>query len=335
VGDVVKASVDEEQRKKTAVNHTATHLLNYALRKVLGKHINQAGSLVSPERLRFDFTHFQATTPQELDRIEEIVNGEIAKNRQARTYTTSLEDARSKGVITLPGEKYADVVRVMEITGVSKELCGGTHLHNTGDIRLFKILSEESVAAGVRRITALTGDEALKEIRNRENILREVSQLVRAAPEELEKRVTSMQQEIKQLKKDLQAARHGGAKDALGEILSSAVAKGQTKIASGVLEGFTPDDLRRTLDTIRAKEKSVAAILASRTDAKVHLILGFSKDLVAKGLNAGALIKELAKIVGGGGGGRADMAQAGGTIPEKIEEALQAGVKKISQSLGS
>jgi len=335
VGDAVKASVNKLDRKKTAANHTATHLLNYALRKALGKHVTQAGSLVAPDRLRFDFTHFEATTPEQLERVEEMVNAEIAESRPVRVYTTSLEDARSKGVITIPGEKYSDVVRVVETVGLSKELCGGTHLRNIGDIRIFKIVNEESVAAGVRRITALTGDAALKEITRREGILKDLSRLLRAAPEELEKRIRAMQQEIKKLKKDLQAARHGGSKNVIEEILNKALVKGETKIAAGVIEDFTPDDLRRTLDTIKAKEESVAVILASRTDTKVHLILGFSKDLVEKGLNAGTLIKEVAKIVGGGGGGRPDMAQAGGSKPDKLEEAVQAGVKKISEKLSS
>ena len=333
VGDDVAASIDEEARRKTAVNHTATHLLHYALRKVLGTHVTQAGSLVASDRLRFDYTHVKATTRKELDRIEEIVNDLVGKNPSVRTYQTSIEDARSKGVMALFGEKYGQTVRVVQIGDFSKELCGGTHVHNLADARIFKIISEEAVAAGVRRITAVTADEALKEIKRKEDILTDLSQVLKTPPEELEKRIQNLQQEIKKLKKDLQTARQGGSSDVAGDILKDALVKGDTKIASAVFKDYTPDDLRRTFDAIKSKEKSVAAVLISTADAKVNMIIGLSKDLVDRGLNAGKLIKELAGIVGGGGGGKPDLAQAGGTRPDKAQEAIDAALQKISEQL--
>jgi len=333
VGDDVTASIDENARRKTAVNHTATHLLHYALRKVLGTHVTQAGSLVAPDRLRFDYTHVKATTREELDRIEEIVNDLVGRNPAVRTYQTSLEDARSKGVMALFGEKYGQTVRVVQIGDFSKELCGGTHLRNLADVRIFKIIGEEAVAAGVRRISAVTADEALKEIKRREDILADLSQALKTPAEELEKRIRNLQQEIKKLKKDLQAARQGGSSDVAREILKEALAKGDTKVASALLKDYTPDDLRRTFDAIKSKEKSVAAVLVSTADAKVHMIVGLTKDLVEKGLNASALIKEAAKVVGGGGGGKPELAQAGGTRPEKAKEAIDAAIQKISELL--
>jgi alanyl-tRNA synthetase len=319
----VRAAVDSPARLATARNHTATHLLQWALRSVLGEHVHQAGSEVSPERLRFDFTHPTALAPEERRRVETIVNDRILQGSPVNVARMPLEEARRRGAIALFGEKYGDEVRMVSIGDYSKELCGGTHLDSIATIGLFKILGEESVAAGVRRITAVTGAGALAFLHEEEDRLAEVCRALKATPDTLAARIENLQREAKDLKKQLAEARsltkRGGG---LSEVLEKVQTIEGAPCVIAEVEGADAGALREACDAARQKHKSLLLVLASREGEKVNLVAAATKDLVERGIHAGKLVGSLANEMGGKGGGRPDLGQGGGKNPDAIEAAL-------------
>ncbi len=324
VGDTVTAVVDSERRDAVRRNHTATHLLHAALRKTLGTHVKQAGSLVAPDRLRFDFTHYAALDEQDLLDIEDLVNEHILKNEVVATEEKDLDSAVAGGAMALFGEKYADKVRVLSINDFSKELCGGTHVRRTGDIGLFKIVSESSVAAGTRRIEAVTGEGVLKYLRQASETLALLADSLHAKPEELLQAVEKLSDSEKKLRKELEAQRQKGAEASLGEVLSRATkVKGVFVIAQKIPEPIDRAALRNLADRCRAQIKSGVVVLGNVVDGKVSLVAAVTKDLTHK-LDAGKIVKQAAAIVEGSGGGRKDLAEAGGKNPAKLDESLQA-----------
>ncbi len=321
IGDNLVLNVSEGLRLNTARNHTATHLLHAALRQVLGDHVKQAGSLVSPQRLRFDFTHFSALEPDQLVQVEDIVNEKIRQDLPVDVETLSHKEAIDKGAMALFGEKYGDKVRVVTVPGFSMELCGGTHVRQTGQIGLFKIASESSVASGVRRIEALTGQPALDLVHTMEHTVYQVARGLKCPSTEIPVRVADLVRRVKELEKALHKARMQSAAEDLDQILALAKNVAGVKVLSTKVELDDPGALRSLGDRLRDKLGSGVVALGTNSGKKVLLLVMVTKDLVSK-LNAGKLIKPVAKIVGGGGGGRPDMAQAGGSRPENLDKAL-------------
>ena len=323
VGERVKAEVNEGKRLETARNHTATHLLQNALKQVLGEHIKQSGSLVAPGRLRFDFTHFTAMSPREIERVEEIVNERIRENARVGVYEMPFEEVRTKDIIAIFGERYGDRVRVIDIGDYSRELCGGTHVNAVGQIGLFKILGEASVAAGVRRIEALSGEAAFHLLRKRERQIAELAEMLKVESDKVVERVDALRGECKSLKK---RAGREHEKEAIGdvsELIREAMDVGGIQVVAAELKGLQVDGLRNAGDRIRQKLGSGVILLGARHDNNAHLICMVSEDLVKKGLHAGAIVKDIAKVIGGSGGGRPQIAQAGGPRADKLVEALQ------------
>jgi alanyl-tRNA synthetase len=325
-GQSVRLSVNETSRGDTARNHTATHILHAALRKVLGDHVKQAGSLVTPERLRFDFTHFSLIEPETLDEIEALVNARIRQNVPVHTVEMGADEAMKSGATALFEEKYGDRVRVISLSDFSCELCGGTHTESTGDIGLFKIVSEASVASGVRRIEAVTGAAALAHVQKSEAVLRSVSRLIREKPEAVLSRVEKMLAHQKALEKEVTQMKARIAAKSADDVSSDIQTIGDIQVVAKKVDVDNPAALRDLADKFRDKLKSGVVVLGCAVDAKVYLAAVVTKDRVGK-LHAGKIIKEVAAIVGGSGGGRPDMAQAGGTNPDKLDEALS----KVSQ----
>ncbi|MCR4331625.1 MAG: DHHA1 domain-containing protein, partial [Sulfuricaulis sp.] len=313
-------------------NHSATHLLHAALKKVLGAHVQQKGSLVEPARLRFDFVHFEPVTREQLDEIERLVNDEIRANDPVETRVMPIADAMASGAMALFGEKYGDKVRVVGMGGFSTELCGGTHVSRTGDIGLLKILSEGGVAAGVRRIEAVTGAGALVYLGELEAQLQKIADLVRGNRAEAAGKVEQLQGRIKSLEKELEQLRTklatGGSKDLAAEAKE---VKG-IKVLAAQLDGMDAKGLREALDKLKDKLAPAAIVLASVIDDKVTLIAGVTKDLAGR-LHAGELVNQVASGVGGKGGGRPDMAQAGGTNPAGLGAALDGVPAWVEQHL--
>lgn len=322
VGDVVKTEVDLVRRNAIKRNHSATHLLHHVLRQSLGQHAEQAGSLVSPERLRFDFRHFEHIKPSELERIEFLVNEKILMDDEVSTKEMAFKDALDTGVTALFGEKYGEVVRAVTIGGYSKELCGGTHVSRTGKIGLFKIVSESSIAAGVRRIEAITGFESLKRSKKRDDILSEVCRTLNTSEELLEGKVSDILKEIKESGNEIRGLKEKGQGEIAGKLADSAEEVDGVKIVTEKLDNVSILDLRNTADSLRKSAKSIAVVLGAVEDGNVILIAALSDDLVKRGLHAGKLIKEVSQIVGGGGGGKPDMAQAGGKFVDKLDKAI-------------
>ncbi len=329
--DEVNIFVDVERRNNIARNHTATHLLQAALRKTLGHHITQAGSLVEPERLRFDFTHNQFLAAQELFVLEDLVNANIRANLQVMVTETSPDEAKKKGAMALFGEKYGEKVRLVEVTGASMELCGGTHCHTSGEIGLFKIVSESSIAQGVRRIEAVTGQEAIRFLHQQEQLITDLEQILKTSASELTNRVGKLLEQLKTLQKDLQRQKSKTVS------LKSHDLTGEVKKINGIsfLAKSFPEadaeDLRKIGDQLKNSLKSGVFILGGLKNGKIALICMVTADLTAKGLHAGKIIKEVSTIVGGSGGGRADLAQAGGKEPDKLDEAISKSVDIISK----
>jgi alanyl-tRNA synthetase len=321
IGDRVRCEVDEPRRLATAGNHSATHLMHAALRRVLGTHVQQKGSLVTPERLRFDFSQPEPVSPAQLREIEDLVNAGIRANCDVATRQMPIKEAMAAGAMALFGEKYGDEVRVVGMGGFSTELCGGTHVRRTGDIGLFKIVSEGGVAAGVRRIEAVTGAGALAQVRESEQRLLAVAELVRGSPEDAMRKVEQLLARAKSLEKELADLRgklaSGGSQDLAAQ---AADVKG-VKILAARIDGMDAKALRESVDKLKDKLKSAAIILGAVQDGKVSLIAGVTKDLTAR-LPAGELVNHVALQVGGKGGGRPDMAQAGGTDPAGLDAAL-------------
>ena len=324
VGDAVNAKVDAELRAKTVRNHSATHLMHKALREVLGEHVQQKGSQVTPDRTRFDFSHGQPLTDEEIREIEQIVNAEILANADAQAQVMALDDAQKSGAMMLFGEKYGETVRVLSI-GSSKELCGGTHVKRTGDIGLFKIVAEGGVAAGVRRVEAITGDNALAYAQNLEGTVNGLAAMLKATPHDVPARVAAAQEQIRALEKEI-AALKGKLASAQGdELVAQAVDVKGVKVLAAVLEGADAATLRNTMDQLKNKLKTAAIVLAAVDGGKVQLAAGVTADTTAK-VKAGELVNFVAQQVGGKGGGKPDMAMAGGTDAAALPQAL-AGVQ--------
>ena len=322
VGDTAELLVDEETRALSANNHSATHLLHKALRMVLGSHVEQAGSSVNADRLRFDFTHFSALTAEELQKVEDIVNEQIRKHLDVKVENMPIEEAKKTGAAALFGEKYGDIVRVVSMGDFSVEFCGGTHVANTGDISAFKILSETGVAAGVRRIEALTAKGLSVYYKELEEKLLKASKLLKTNPDKLEEKIQHLQNENKALRSEVESLKSKLAKDAAGDSDGSGN-RGFWREASG------SQDRRRGYErasgTGRSAERKLGegvVVLASAMGGKVSLMAMATEDAVKKGAHAGNLIKAVASLVGGGGGGRPNMAQAGGKNPEGIDDAV-------------
>ncbi len=333
-GDEVLLQVSEGLRINTARNHTATHLLHAALRKILGDHVKQAGSLVSPQRLRFDFTHFSLVEPDKLRQIEDMVNERIRQDRLVEVEVMSYKEALSKGAVALFGEKYGDTVRTVTVPGFSRELCGGTHVERTGQIGLFKILSESSVASGIRRIEALTAQPALDVVHQMEAALSQVARELRCPVSEVSGRVKDLMQKVKDLEKALKQARLQGASEDTGQLLSRARKVKDVQVLAAKVSLDDPKVLRELGDKLRDKLGSGVVALGAEAGGKALLLVMVTKDLT-KSLHAGKLIKTLAGMVGGGGGGRPDMAQAGGPRPEALDKAMEAVPKLVEDTLGA
>jgi alanyl-tRNA synthetase len=325
VRDVITAEVDRDVRDATRRNHTATHLLHAALREVLGSHVKQAGSLVAPDRLRFDFVHFQPVTHQEIERIERIVNEQIVRNTTVTTEVRSTEEAIAAGAMALFGEKYGDRVRVVSVPDFSLELCGGTHVSATGDIGLFVIVAEGGVAAGVRRIEALTGAGAVAWVQHQRDTLAGIISALNVAEDVAADAIEKLQAEHKRLARDVSQLKTklamGGGGPASQD--AEAVVVNGVKLARRRVEDLDKDALRALADSLKARIKSGVVVLASTTDGKVQVVVAVTPDLVGR-VKAGQVVKEIAPIVGGGGGGRPDFAEAGGKQPEKVDEMLAA-----------
>ncbi|MCB9777844.1 MAG: alanine--tRNA ligase [Alphaproteobacteria bacterium] len=334
VGDRVELEVDDARRDQIRRNHTATHLLHAALRNVLGEHVTQKGSLVDPDRLRFDFAHHKAMTVDEVQRVEDMVYSQILANRPVEAAVGTMDDARARGAMALFGEKYGDVVRTIDVPGFSLELCGGTHAGRTGDIGLFRILAESGVAAGVRRIEALTGLGALQHVRSREAATDAVAGELRTPIEQLPDAVRRIVEERKRLERELDQARTELARAQAGDLTDGAREIDGVRVVSAEFAG-DPKGLRDEADRLRDSLGTSVVVLGSRAGGKVQLIVAVSKDLAGKRAHAGNLIRELAQMVGGGGGGRPDMAQAGGKDPDALPAALEQAYSLVGAQLGA
>ena len=322
-GDTVTLTVDEAYRKNICKNHSATHLLQKALKTVLGAHVEQKGSLVTPDRLRFDFAHFQAMTPEEIEKVEAIVNEEIAKALPVETKVMSLEEAKKTGAMALFGEKYGDSVRVVCMGDFSRELCGGTHVANTSEIATFKIVTEAGVAAGVRRIEALTGDGVFAYYKEAEKELAEAAKLLKTTPAGILEKIAGLQNEIKALQSENESLKSKLAKDALGDVMDQVCEVNGVKFLPAKVEGVDMNGLRDLGDQLREKIGEGVVLIASVTDGKVSLMAAVTDGAMKQGAHAGNLIKGIAALVGGGGGGRPNMAQAGGKNPAGVDAALE------------
>jgi alanyl-tRNA synthetase len=319
----VAANVDEPLRDSTRRNHTATHLLHAALRQVLGGHVKQAGSLVAPDRLRFDFVHFAAISREQIDQIERIVNEQIYRNIPVETEVRSTEEAVAAGAMALFGEKYGDRVRVVSIPGFSMELCGGTHVRATGDIGLFLITEESGVAAGVRRIEAITGAGSVARVQADRSSLEDIVSALSTTPAHGIESVQKLQSEVKRLMREvdqlkMKVALGGSGKGAASD---EPIDVGGIKLVTKRVSGLEKAALRGISDSLRDRLGSGVVVLVSETDGKVALVVSVTKDLTSR-VQAGRVVKELAPIVGGGGGGRPDFAEAGGKEPGRIDELL-------------
>jgi alanyl-tRNA synthetase len=321
-GQTLVARVDRERRESTMRNHTATHLLHAALRGVLGTHVKQAGSIVEPGRLRFDFTHYTAMDAEELAEVERLMNREILENVAVNTNVMGLDQALTTGAMALFGEKYGDKVRVVEVPGFSKELCGGTHVHRTGDIGICKIVYEGSISAGVRRIEAITGEEAVRRFRETTDALQRVERIVNATrPDEAVEHVEKLLAAQRTLQKQLDDMKVQIAQAQAGRLEQDARDIKGAKVLAGRVEGMDRAQLRALADSLRNKWKSAVVVLASTEDGNVSIISAVTKDLTSK-VHAGKLLGAVAQAVGGKGGGRPDMAEGGGKNPAALSDAL-------------
>ena len=322
-GETVQAIVDEINRNKIARNHTATHILHAALKEVLGDHVAQAGSSVTPDSLRFDFTHFEAISPEDLAKIEDRANEIISRFADVSTEVLSIEDAKKTGATALFGEKYGEEVRVVSVGGdFSKEFCGGTHLKNAGQIGAVKIISETGIAAGTRRIEAITGSGLYEHITKEDALISEVSEKLKTPAANIVNRVSALTEEVKALKKEIEELKRQSMGDSAGDLVKNAKEIKGIKLVTAKFENTDISDLRSLSDQLKAEEKDIINVLASENGGKVTFLVSVSDSLLDKGYHAGNMIKQIAKVAGGGGGGKADMAQAGAKDPSKIEEAF-------------
>jgi alanyl-tRNA synthetase len=321
IGDRLAAAVDADRRAAIVLNHSATHLLHAALRRVLGEHVQQKGSLVAPDRLRFDFSHYEAVSGDQLREIETLVNAEIRRNADADVRVLPYDEAIAAGALAFFGDKYGDRVRVLRLGDFSTELCGGTHVSRAGDIGLFKIVSEGGIAAGVRRIEAVTGRGALEWVSSNEALLRDVAGLVKAGRDDVAAKVTQLVERSRTLEREIQTLRRKLASGGGRDLLDEAHDVGGIRVLAARIDGADAKALRDTADQLKDRLGTGVVVLGAVEGDKVHLVATITKDLAAK-LKAGDLIKPVAELVGGRGGGRPDFAQAGGNRPEKLDEAL-------------
>ena len=334
VGETVKLSVDAARREATCKNHSATHLLQKALREVLGTHVEQAGSLVDQDHLRFDFTHFQAMTPEELQRVEDLVNREIAANLPVNTAVMSMDEAKKTGAMALFGEKYGDEVRVVNMGDFSIELCGGTHVANTGSISAFKILSESGIAAGVRRIEALTSDAVFAYYKNLEKQLADLAKACKCDPSQLMHRVEALQEELRSARSENEKLKNKLASSSMGDVMNQVQEISGVKLLAVRMNDVAMNELRNLGDQLKEKLGEGVVVLASgEGDAKASLIVTATDGAMKRGAHAGNLIKAIAGCIGGGGGGRPNMAQAGGKNPAGIDDALAKAAEVLESQL--
>jgi alanyl-tRNA synthetase len=334
VGDKVKAIINNSERRQIAYNHSATHLLHAALRKILGEHVTQKGSLVEADRLRFDFSHFAPVSPEELDTIEDLVNEKIRANYAVDTRLMKQDEAMAAGAMALFGEKYGDVVRVLSMGDFSVELCGGTHVSRTGDIGLFKITSETGVAAGVRRIEATSGPGALQWIRDNENSIQHLASLVKGSRESLNDKVKQLLDKNRQLEKEIEQLKGKLASSQGSDLASQAEEISGIKVLAARLDGVDPKSLRDTMDQLKNKLGSAAIVLAAVNGEKINLVAGVTSDQTSR-IKAGNLVNVVAEQVGGKGGGRPDMAMAGGNNPAALDGALNSVSCWVREQLGA
>lgn len=332
-GETVTLKVDEKNRQLTSKNHSATHVLQKALRMVLGSHVEQAGSYVSKDRLRFDFTHFQAMTKEELAKVEEIVNDQIAAALPVVTKETTIDEAKKMGAMALFGEKYGSTVRVVCMGDFSLELCGGTHVSNTAAINCFKIISESGIAAGVRRIEALTSEGLIHYYEKLSTDLAEASAAAKTTPDKLTERIETMQGEIKALQSENEKLKNQMAKDAVGNVMDQVVEINGVKLLAVALKDTGMNELRNLGDQFKEKLGNGVVVIASAADGKVNLMATATDEAIKAGAHAGNLIKGIAALVGGGGGGRPNMAQAGGKNPDGIQAALKKAAEVLKEQL--
>ncbi len=333
-GDSITGTIDVARRSAIRRNHSVVHLLQAALKSVLGDHVAQAGSYVSKDRMRFDFSHFEAMTPEELAKAEALVNEQILKDLPIDCFEKSLDEAREMGAVALFSEKYGATVRVVKMGDYSIELCGGTHAASTGKLGLFKILSESGVAAGVRRIEGVTGMGVLKVLEEKDALIQETAQTLKTSPKELCHKAEALMEELKETKREMDSLKSKMAKDAVGDVLEGAQTVGETLVVAKLMgDGMDMNTLREVGDTLKSKQEDAVIVLASKDGAKVNIISMATAKAVAKGAHAGKVISQVAKTMGGGGGGKPESAQAGGKDPSKAEEALAQVVALVGEQL--
>jgi alanyl-tRNA synthetase len=322
-GDVVQLSVDGQRRNSIRANHSATHLLHRGLKIILGEHVKQAGSVVAPDYLRFDYSHFSQPTPEQLERVEDLVNGWIRDNAGAETKVMDLDEAKKVGAVALFGEKYGDRVRVVSVHPQSTELCGGTHVRRTGDIGFFKIISDGGIASGVRRIVALTGIGALEWVREMDHEVRRASELLRTSPKELVRRVEATQRRVKELEKEVETAVRRASATSSGDVLAEAREVNGVKVLAQRVDPADAKAYRMLADQFRDKLRSGVVVVWGEKDGKGLVLVGATKDIVARGFSAAEAIREVARVAGGSGGGKPDLAQAGGADPALLGAAVE------------
>jgi alanyl-tRNA synthetase len=332
VGDVLRAEVAAPLRDATRRNHTATHLLHASLRQVLGTHVKQAGSVVEPGRLRFDFTHYAAMDRAELDEVERLMNEQILRNTGVETNVMPLDQAISTGAMALFGEKYGEEVRVVTVPGFSRELCGGTHVRRTGDIGVCKVVYEGSISSGVRRIEAITGEAALRQYQGATDAVRRIAELVKVSEPDLVEHVEKLLAAERAQTRQMEQLKEKLAQAAVGALESQARAIKGVKVLAARLDGMDRQQMRSLVDSLRNKWKSAAVVLASVEDGSVALVAAVTKDLTGK-VHAGKLASTLAQAVGGKGGGRPDMAEGGGKDVTALDGALEGIYREVESKL--
>jgi alanyl-tRNA synthetase len=332
VGDVLRAEVAVPLRDSTRRNHTATHLLHAALRQVLGTHVKQAGSVVEPSRLRFDFTHYAAMDRAELEEVERLMNEQILRNEGVKTDILPLDQAIATGAMALFGEKYGDEVRVVTVPGFSRELCGGTHVRRTGDIGVCKIIYEGSISAGVRRIEAITGEAALHQYQETSGALRRIADMVRTSEPELVEQVEKLLANERVLAKQVEQLKERLAQSAVGELEAQARTVKGARVLAARLDGMDRQQMRSLADSLRNKWKSAVVVLGSAEDGNVAIVAAVTKDLTSK-VQAGKLVSAVAQATGGKGGGRPDMAEGGGKNAGALDGALEAVYRDLEGQL--
>jgi alanyl-tRNA synthetase len=334
IGENVEAHVDPARRRATVLNHSGTHLLHAALRRVLGEHVQQKGSLVEPERLRFDFTHYEPVTPEQIETIENLVNEQIRLNAVAETRLMSIDEALTSGAMALFGEKYGDEVRVLSLGDFSVELCGGTHVRHAGDIGLLKIVSESGIAAGVRRIEAVTGAGAVRWVSENQQRLQRIAELLKSGRDDADEKVSQLLEKTRRLEKELQQLKGKLASSQGSDLATQAVEIDGIKVLAARLDGADAQTLRDTLDQLKNKLGSAAVVLGTVSGDKVSIVAGVTRDQTDR-IKAGDLVNAVASQVGGKGGGRPDMAQAGGNQPENLDAALKSVAQWVSGRLSA